>query len=73
MAGTPAKAAADLICVHRNTAASFSTRLRRLIANEMEKAAPVAGEIEVDESYPGGVRKGEHGRGAGGKVPVLAC
>jgi transposase len=31
----------------------------------------LAGEIEVDESYFGGVRKGKRGRGAGGKVPVF--
>ena len=29
------------------------------------------GEIEVDESYFGGSRKGKRGRGAGGKVPVF--
>jgi len=29
------------------------------------------GEIEVDESYFGGWRKGKHGRGAAGKVPVF--
>ncbi len=44
-------------------------RLRKVIAEEMEKASPVAGEIEVDESYFGGVRKGKRGRGAAGKVP----
>ncbi len=43
-------------------------RLRKVIAEEMEKASPVAGEIEVDESYFGGVRKGKRGRGAAGKV-----
>ena len=30
-----------------------------------------AGEIEVDESYFGGSRKGNRGRGAAGKVPVF--
>lgn len=29
------------------------------------------GEIELDESYFGGVRKGKRGRGAAGKVPVF--
>ena len=29
------------------------------------------GEIEVDESYFGGKRKGKRGRGAAGKVPVF--
>ena len=63
--------AAVLVGVHRNTAASFYTRLRKVIAEEMEKASPFAGEIEVDESYFGGRRKGKRGRGAGGKVPVF--
>ncbi|MBX3301006.1 MAG: transposase [Nitrospira sp.] len=31
----------------------------------------MSGEIEVDESYFGGVHKGQHGRGAAGKVPVF--
>ena len=31
----------------------------------------VNGEIEVDESYFGGHRKGKRGRGAAGKVPVF--
>lgn len=37
----------------------------------MEKASPFSGEVEVDESYFGGVRKGKRGRGAAGKVPVF--
>ena len=38
----------------------------------MAAEAPcLAGEIEVDESYFGGIRKGKRGRGAGVKVPVF--
>ena len=71
IAGTTARAAAQLVGVNRNTAASFYSRLRKVIADEMKKASPVAGEVEVDESYFGGVRKGKRGRGATGKVPVF--
>jgi len=71
VAAATARAAAELVGVHRNTAASFYTRLRKVIAEETEKASPFAGEIEVDESYFGGVRKGKRGRGAAGKVPVF--
>ena len=46
VAGTTARAVAELVGVHRNTAASFYTRLRKVIAEEMEKASPFAGEIE---------------------------
>jgi len=35
------------------------------------EAQLLAGGIEVDESYFGGVRKGKRGRGAAGKVPVF--
>ena len=45
--------------------------MRTIIAEEMEKAAPLYGEVEVDESYFGGRRKGKRGRGAAGKVPVF--
>jgi transposase len=31
----------------------------------------VAGEVELDESYFGGVRKGKRGRGAAGNVPAF--
>jgi len=49
----------------------FYLALRQIIAEEMEKAAPLYGEVEVDESYFGGRRKGKRGRGAAGKVPVF--
>ncbi len=38
---------------------------------EDESSTMFDGEVEVDESYFGGARKGRHGRGAGGKVPVF--
>lgn len=71
VAGTTARAAAQLVGVNKNTAVSFFTRLRKVIAEEMDKASPFSGEVEVDESYFGGHRKGKRGRGAAGKVPVF--
>jgi len=41
-----------------------------LICLATESETVFAGEIEVDESYFGGHRKGKRGRGAAGKVPV---
>ena len=73
VAGTTAQAASDLMGVHRNSASSFYTRLRKVIAEEMEKASPVCGEIEVDESYFGGARKGKRGRGAAAKSRFSGC
>ena len=69
--GTTARAAAELVGVNRNTVNRFCLVLRQIIAEEMEKAAPLHGEVEVDESYFGGKRKGKRGRGAAGKVPVF--
>ena len=45
-----------------------------MIAHQLEQGfhEVVGGEIEVDESYLGGVRKGKRGRGAAGKVAVFA-
>jgi transposase len=73
IAGTTARTAASLVGVHRNTAAFFFHRMREIIAKELEaeSEAMFGGEIEVDESYFGGRRKGKRGRGAGGKIPVF--
>ncbi len=73
VAGTTARTAARLVGVHRNTAAYYFHRLREIIAYELEKESEelLAGEIEADESYFGGGRKGKRGRGAAGKVPVF--
>ena len=68
VAGTTARCAADLIGVHRNTAAYYFQRLREIIVYELEQESHEVfdGEIEVDESYFGGTR-----RGSAGKVPVF--
>ncbi len=70
MADTTAQAAALLIGVQANTAKLFFDRLRQAIASKQESYL-LAGEIEADERYFCGVRKGRRGRGAAGKVPVF--
>jgi transposase len=70
VAGTTARAAAEIVGVHRNTAISFYMRLRQLIAGKLP-SYELCGEVEADESYFGGVRKGKRGRGAAGKVAVF--
>ena len=70
VAGATARAAAEIIGVHRNTAAAFYLRLRKLIAGKLPSYR-LAGEVEADESYFGGTRKGRRGRGAAGKVVVF--
>ena len=69
--GNHGPGAAALVGVHRNTAAGFSTRLRHVSAEELATASPVAGEVEVDESYVSGVRTGQRGRGAAGQARGL--
>ncbi len=66
-----ARTAADLAGVNKTTAACFFHRLREIIAWQLDEMSPLAGEIEADESYFGGKRKGKRGRGAAGKVPVF--
>src|SRR5882724_10590202 len=71
VAGTTARTAALLVGVNKTTAAYYFHRLREVIYQASEDSSPLSGEIEVDESYFGGRRKGKRGRGAAGKVPVF--
>ena len=71
VAGTTARTAADLVEVNRNTATKFYRKWRKIIAANIEDVSVLEGEIEADESYFGGRRKGKRGRGAAGKVPVF--
>ena len=57
--------------VNKATASYYFRRLRQLIYDHSEDKGLLVGEVEVDESYFGGRRKGKRGRGAAGKVPVL--
>lgn len=70
VAGATARAAAEIVGVNRNTARVFYHRLRQLIASKLP-SYDLSGEVEADESYFGGVRKGKRGRAAAGKVPVF--
>ena len=71
VAGTTARTAASLCGVNRKTAAFYFHRLREIVQLELdaENEAMFGGEIEVDESYFGGKRKGKRGRGAAGEKP----
>jgi len=71
VAGATARTAAALVGVNKTTAAYYFHRLRQLIYQATEDATPFSGEIEVDESYFGGHRKGLRGRATAGKVPVF--
>ncbi len=66
VAGTTARTTSALIGINRKIAILYYHNLRELIFEyEKEKEEEVFnGEIEVDESYFGGKRKGKRGRGA---------
>ena len=70
VAGTTARAAAEIIGVQPNTAIRFYMRLRFLIASQLP-SYELNGEVEADESYFGGIRKGKRGRRTAGKVAVF--
>lgn len=72
-AGVTARVAAELTGISRNSSILFFHKLREIIFEQLALETPelFGGEIEVDESYFGGTRKGKRGRGAAGKVPVF--
>lgn len=71
VAGATARTAAELVGVNPKTAAFYFHRLRQIIQQATQDDSPLGGEIEIDESYFGGHRKGKRGRGAAGKIPVF--
>jgi transposase len=71
VAGSTARTTAKIVGVNKNTAQLFFHKLRELIAKKQDSPVTFAGEVEADESYFGGKRKGKRGRGAAGKIPVF--
>lgn len=71
VAGTPARAAAELAGVNRNTARLFYHRLREIIAQQLAQASPFLGELEIDEPWLRGAPRPAPERAASGKVPVF--
>ena len=67
VAGVNARTAAQLVGVNKNTAAYYFHRLRLLIFHSSPHFEILDREVEADESYFGGHRKGKRGRGAAGK------
>jgi transposase len=67
----PAIKAAQMLSLNRHTAERIYNVIRVKLAIECEKQSPFRGEVEIDESYFGGKRKGKRGRGAADKVPVF--
>lgn len=63
---------AELVDINRNTVNRYITLIRERIAMFQEETGELGGEVELDESYFGGKRKGDkRGRGVTNKVPVF--
>ena len=71
VAGVTARTAAELVNINKTTAAYYFHRLRLLIYQNSLHLEMFDGEVEADESYFGGQRKGKRGRGANGKTAVF--
>jgi transposase len=65
-----ARRASREVEVNYKTAYRFFERIRRAIVSDACETG-LCGEVELDETYVGGKRKGKRGRGASGKVPVF--
>jgi transposase len=68
-----ARSAANMLEIQPNSAVLFYNKIRKIILWNVEQDSKecFAGEVELDESYFGGKRKGKRGRGASGKVVVF--
>ncbi len=63
VAGTTARTASSLVGINKTSASYYFQRLRQLIYDNSEHMELLEGEIEADESYFEGRRKGQRGRG----------
>ncbi len=68
--GVSALALQDALGVTYKTAWAMLRAMRQAVGSDRFFLA-LSGEVEVDETYYGGRRKGKRGRGAAGKTPVV--
>jgi transposase len=68
-----ARSAANILGIQSNSAILFYRKLRLVIKEHLDEESKelFKGQVELDESYFGGVRKGKRGRGAAGKIAVF--
>ena len=71
VAGVTARTVSELVNVNKNTAAYYFHRLCLLIYQTSPHLEMFEGEIEADESYFDGTRKGKCGLSTEGKVAVF--
>jgi len=68
--GVSAKELERHLGVTYKTAWRMAKQIRKLMSDNAE---PFDGEVEADETYVGGKRRGKRGRGAAGKTPVFGA
>lgn len=68
-----AKKTAEMVGLNRKTVQSYFNKIRSAIARHQEQTTAFSGEVEPDESYFGGKRKGKDKRGRCtiDKIPVF--
>lgn len=68
-----AKKTSELVKLNRKTINNYYKKIRKAIANYQENTSEFSGEVELDESYFGGKRKGKDKRGRStiDKIPVF--
>lgn len=71
VAGTPARPAADLVGVNRNTARLFYHRLRVIIAQCLSRNSALKGGTVIVGARSGSTVVDKHGRGAAGEAPIF--
>jgi len=71
VAGTPARPAAELVGVNRNTARLFYHRLRVIIAQHLSRNTALKGGTEIGAARSGSTRVNKQGRDAPGEAPVF--
>ena len=71
LSATAHHAARVVRCSYPTAHAAYTRFRLALQAMTDAEKRPLLGELELDESYFGGKRKGKRGRGASGKVPVF--
>lgn len=69
--GLSARATSKEIGLNYKTVLSLYDKIRKTILDHNRSQENLFGEVELDETYIGGRRKGKRGRGAKGKTPVF--
>ncbi len=71
VSGSTARIASSLVDISKTTVVYYYHRLLEIIVQDTENESFLDGEIELDKSYFGGIRKGKRGSWCGRKSTYL--